>query len=118
MKKPDAIVSAVCDVQVAGGVHRDAPGTIQLGAGGRTVVAAETARPISRHSSDHSVRDLADAVVTGVRDVKAAGGVYRDAIGKIQLGAGGRTVVAAETGRPISRHSGVTTTRRFSFPAG
>ena len=37
----DAVVVGVGDVEVAGGVHRDAAGAEQLGAGGRAVVAAE-----------------------------------------------------------------------------
>src|SRR5438128_2442923 len=95
-----------CDVKIACGVHSDAPWINQRSTGDRTVVAAETIRPISRHSGDHAVRDLSDAVFIGVCDVEVAGGVRGDALRVIQLGAGGRTVVAAETERPISRHSG------------
>jgi hypothetical protein len=39
----------VRDVQVAGGIHGDAQGMVQLGAGSRTVVAAVAWRPVSRH---------------------------------------------------------------------
>src|SRR5437762_3324545 len=77
----DAVVTGVYDVKIAGGVHGDAGGNKQLSAGSRTVVAAETGFPISRHGGDHAGRDLADAVVTGVSDVKVAGGVHSQAVG-------------------------------------
>ncbi len=72
---------SVGNVEVARGVHSDADGLAQLGAGGRAVVAAETKRPVSRHGGDHPVRDFADAVVTAVGNVKVAGGVHGDADG-------------------------------------
>ena len=91
----------VGDVEVAGGVHGDPAGSVQLGAGGRAVVAAEALRPVARHGGDHPVRDLADAVVASVGDVQVAGGIHGDARGIVQLGAGGRAVVAAEADLPF-----------------
>ena len=67
------LLQVVRDVEVAGGVHGDADRKVQLGAGGRAVVAAETSRPVSRHGGDHAVRDLADAAVCIVGDVQVAG---------------------------------------------
>src|SRR5882724_9570617 len=52
-----AVVAPVCNIQVAGGVHGDAQRIVQLGLGGGPAIAAEALRSISRHSSDHSVRD-------------------------------------------------------------
>src|ERR1019366_1408410 len=98
-------VTRVGDIEVAGGVHGDPHGAAQLGAGGRAVVAAETLRPISRRGGDHPVRDLADAVVDRVGDVQVAGRVDGDPGGKVQLGAGGRAVVA-QTRRAPARHGG------------
>src|ERR1019366_9345319 len=100
----DAMVVLVGDVQVAGGIHGDACGIVQLGAGGRAVVAAEACRPTSGHGRDHAVRNLADAMVVLVGDVQVAGGIHGDACGIVQLGAGGRAVVAAEACRPTSGH--------------
>ena len=97
----DAVVTGVGDVQVAGGIHGDAVGIIQLGAGGRAAVAADSLDPVSRHGGDHPIRDLADAAVTGVGDVQVAGGIHGDAGGIVQLGAGGRTVVADGVERPF-----------------
>ena len=74
----------VGDVEVAGGVHGDAVGLYNMGAGGRTVVAAEADCAASRHGGDHPVRDLADAD-SRVRDVEVAGGVHGDAgVGEIK----------------------------------
>src|ERR1019366_5981285 len=78
----DASVSSVGDVQVAGSVHRDTPGTAQLSAGGWAVVATEAWRPGPRHGRDHSVRYLTDAVVKTVGNVQVAARGHRDANGK------------------------------------
>src|SRR5437016_5294642 len=99
------MVTGVRDIDIASGVHGDAVGAIQLSASGWAVVATETTiGPISRHRGDHAARDLADAVVGC--DVKVAGGVHGHVVCS-QPGAGGWTVVAAETGHPTSsRHRG------------
>ena len=97
---------SVGDVEVASGIHGDRGRTVQLGAGGRTAVAGVAWRAVARHGGDHPVRDLADALVMGVGDVEVAGGVHGDALGIGQLGAGGRASIAAEAGRPVSRHQG------------
>ena len=66
------MVILVGDEQVACGVHGDAVGIVEVGAGGRAVVAAEALRPVPRHGGDHPIRDLADAVAH-VGDVQVAG---------------------------------------------
>src|ERR1035437_1168226 len=83
-------VTLVGDVEVAGGVRGDTGGRPQLGAGGRAIVVHHASA--ARHGGDHATRNLADAVVVG--DVEVAGGIHRNALGQVQLGAGGRAVVA------------------------
>ena len=102
----DALVIRIGDVQVESRIHGDASGRVQLGAGGQSVVAAESFRPVSRHRGDRSIENHADALVRGVGDVQVAGGIHGDALGILQLGAGGRAVVAAVARRPVSRHGG------------
>jgi len=41
----DEVVRGIGNIEVAGRVHRDACGVVQLSAGGRSVVAAEAFRP-------------------------------------------------------------------------
>src|SRR5437667_141440 len=90
--------------EVAGGAEGAAAGTQHPAGAGRSAVSAETSRPTRRQSGEHAGRGRAEAVVTRVGDVQVAGGVQGDAGGTPQLGAGGRTVVAAEAIRPISRY--------------
>ena len=86
---------SIGDVQVAGGVHGDPIGNVQLGADGRAIVPAVALRPAPRHGSDHPIGNLADPEVISIGDVEVAGGVHGDAFGSVQLSAGSRTAIAA-----------------------
>ena len=79
----DCVVSLIRDVQVAGGIESNTSRLIQLGPGGWSSIAAETLQAISRDSCDDSCagRNLADCVVSLIRDVQIAGGVKRNARG-------------------------------------
>ena len=112
----DAVVTTVGDVQVPGGIHGDARGTVQLGVAGRAVIAAEAWRSVSRDGSHHPIRDLADTVIPRVGDVQVARGIHGDAPRTAQLGAGGWAVVAAVAVRPIPRHGGDHPVRHLADP--
>ena len=57
--------AGVGDKDVAGGVHRHARRGVQLGGGGRAVIAAVTLNPVAGDGGDHAgaMIDLADAIV-------------------------------------------------------
>ena len=95
----DHVVVRVGDEQVARGVDGDADGVAQLGGGGGSVVAAVTLGAVAGDGDDVAGRldDLADHVVGRVGDEQVARGVDGDAVGLVQLGGGGGSVVAAVT---------------------
>src|SRR5208337_4725504 len=73
----------------------------------RTAVAAEARYPIARDGGDAAVAaDLADPVAAGIGDEEVAGGVHRDARGRVEPGGGGRDAVDAEVRRPAARIEG------------
>src|SRR2546429_100467 len=94
----DAVVRTVCNKNVARGVDGDSGRLPQLGAGGGPTVAAEggIAGAGDRGDDPGPRRDLADAVICGVRDKEIARGVDGDASRVPQLGTGGGAPVAAE----------------------
>src|SRR5207253_1019597 len=71
----DAVVVAVGDVEAAGGVEGQAPGCVELGAGGRAAVTAVTGGAVPGHGGDRAAAvDPPDALVAGVGDVHVARG--------------------------------------------
>ena len=105
----DAIVATVGDEEVPGGVHRDTQGAVQLGGGGRTVIAEVGAvAPPAGDGGDRAggVIHLADPIVGSVGDEDVPGGVRRDTLGPVQLGGGGRTVIAGVAGGSIAGNGG------------
>src|SRR5205085_11785220 len=86
----DAIVAGIPDEQVAGPVHRYAPGPGQLRVGGWPVIPGIPLCASARHRGDDSVGgNPAGAMVTGVRDEQVAGPIHRYATRSVQLRAGG-----------------------------
>src|ERR1039457_547619 len=77
----DVPVLTVGNVDLAGGVHSDVFGNLQLGARGRAAVAAVASRPVFRHGGDHPVGDLADPVVPFAGDVQVTGRVHGNPAG-------------------------------------
>src|SRR5229473_5253350 len=59
-------------------------------------VAAKSA--ISGKGINHAARDDSDSLIQCVRDIKISRCVYRDALGKVQLGCGGCSAVPASIG--------------------
>ncbi len=94
--RADDVVAAVGDEEVSRTVYGNGLGKVQLGTHGRGAVAAVTTGPVSGDGADHARGgvDLADYVVSRVGDEDVPGSVHRDAHGSVQLGAGGRSMVA------------------------
>ena len=84
----DDVVAAVGDEEVARRVHGDARGVVELGAGGRSAVAAVARSAVSGDRGDHArgVVDLADDVVAAVGDEEVPRGVQGDAHGVVEFG--------------------------------
>ncbi len=90
----DFIVGGVGDVDVARRVHGHPVGVVELGAGGRTTVAGEAARPRAGEPGDDAARrHLAHLAVLVVRDVGVAGRIGHRVLGLVDLGRRGRPVV-------------------------
>ena len=114
----DAAVAADLADPVAAGIGDEevpeASTATPVGASSRAEVAgmplldAEVRRPAARIEGDDAGEvtisaggaDLADPVVTGIGDEEVAGGVHRDARGRVEPGRGGRDAVDAEVRRP------------------
>ncbi len=94
------------DVQIPGGIDGDACSDYATARWWRAVVPAVALSPVSRDCGDHPVRDLANAIVAGIRNVQIPGGIDGDASGVTQLRAGGRAVVPAVARSPVSRDCG------------
>ncbi len=70
-----------------------------------SAVAAEALRSVSGHGADDAGRrNLADAVIIIVSDEKVARGIHCHTIWNIKLGRRGRSAIAAEALRSISRY--------------
>ena len=84
----DDVVAAVGDEEISRGIHRDARGVVEFGAGGRAAVAAVAPGPVSGDRGDHARGeiDLADDVVAAVGDEEVPRGVHRDAHGVVKFG--------------------------------
>jgi len=61
------------EVYMVCGINGDANGIVQLSCGCGAAVAAEARSAVSGDSGNHSVSDFANAVVSPIRDVQAAG---------------------------------------------
>src|SRR5665213_892675 len=60
-------MSILGNIQVAGGIQRYGLRLLDAGAGSWAIISARTVHPISRHCSDHPVRDFADPPIAQVR---------------------------------------------------
>src|SRR5262249_40977726 len=93
----DTIITRIADEEVAGTIHRQPRGIIQLRTDGRPAIPAEALCAIARHGGDDSGRvHLADAFVTLIEDKEVAEIIRRDPLGGIQLRVNSRTAVAAK----------------------
>ena len=107
-----AVVAEVRDVEVAGGVEREAVGLIEPRAQGRPAIAAQAGPPGAGDGGDPAVPGhLADAVVFGIGDVDVALGVDGDALGEAQLRVDGGAAIAEHIAagyrlNPVSEGSG------------
>ena len=84
----DDVVAAVGDEEVVRGVHGDAHGVEELGAGGRLAVAAVAPGPVSGNRADRAGGevDFADDVVVAVGDEEISRSVRGDAHGVVKFG--------------------------------
>ena len=102
-----AIAPEFGDVQVAGGVHCHVARFQHLRAGGGAAVAGGALTAAAGVGLDGAVgRDAAHAAVVQIGDVEVAGQIDGNAVGQVELGAGGRPAIAAETRDAGSRHGG------------
>jgi len=90
------------DVNVAAGIHGDASGRVELGAGGGGSIAAVALFAIARNRMDGSGRDIANALIACVGDVNVAAGVDGHGGGIVEHGAGGGGSIAAIACGPVA----------------
>ena len=103
----DAVVTIICDVEIAGIVHCYAPGIIKPCISGRAVVSAVATGPIACHCGDNTACiHFADAVVRIICDVEIAGIVHCYALRVIKPCISGRAVVSAVAPGSIACHRG------------
>src|SRR5205085_7062492 len=102
---PDAIVQAICDVEVSEQIKRDTRWIPQLGVSRRPAVAgvAGGARASDRRDDTVGI-DPADAIVVVVADEKIADGINRDAPGRAESGFGRRPAIARESVRTSAHY--------------
>src|SRR5712671_1284162 len=94
------MVGGVRNVNVAGCVHGELLRLVQVGRGSGVTVAACSSRvaakaAISGKGINYAAGDDTDSLIQCVRDIKISRCVYRDALGKVQLGCGGCGAVPA-----------------------
>src|SRR5206468_2761182 len=100
----DAAVAAVRDVEVAGGIEGNVPGEVELRGGRGAPVAREAKVAAAGVGRDGAPgRDLADAVVGGVRDIQVAGGIESHAGGGQEPRGGRGAAVAREVPASVGR---------------
>ena len=96
----NAVVIRVGDVEVAGRIHRNRAGVIQLCQTGATAVAREARGAIARNRGDNAAgRDHAHALIASVRDIqvplRVRGKAARQGEGGFQCGSAVATVMRA-----------------------
>ena len=81
---------------------------VQLRAGGRAIVSAESSSAVARHCGDDARRcdHFAHAIVARVRNVEIASGIHGNSQRDVQLCAGGRDIVAVIAAAAVARNRG------------
>ena len=98
-------VAGVREDDDAGGVYRDGRRSLELGGGGRSVVARVALRAGPGYGGDRAIRGhLADAVVPAIGDIEAARGIQGDAARRVEAGVDGGSAVARVTSAPVAGH--------------
>jgi hypothetical protein len=102
------VVVGVGEVEIVGGVKREAGGRVDGGGGGGTVVSGEALSAVACNGGDDAGRDVdaANAVVAGVSEVEIVLGVDCERDGEVELGAGGGAAIARKTGSAIAGDRG------------
>jgi len=87
----DRIVVRIGDEEVAGRIHEDALGKVELRGRGRAAVTGVTPGAVPGNGRDCAGggADLADHAVSSVRDVQVAPGIDEDGAGLVQAGLAG-----------------------------
>ncbi len=109
----DAVVVAVGDVKIAGGIEGHAGGFRQVGVDGRAAVSVEGRDIIPGNRRNDAARvHLADHTVSGIGDIHVARAIEGDSIGLVQRSAGGFAAVSGiDFGRAGAGHGGDDTAR-------
>ncbi len=81
---------------------------VQLRAGGRAIVSAESSSAVARHRGDDARRcdHFAHTIVACVRNVEIARGIHGNSQRDVQLCAGGRDIVAVIAAAAVARNRG------------
>src|SRR5581483_11973860 len=103
---PDDVIAEIGDVQIAGGIDGEADGSVQLRVGGGAAVARVSDAAAAGDCRDGAAGDFAHAGGQRVGDVDVAGAIDGETFRGIQLGAGGRAVIAAEARRAVAGEIG------------
>ena len=104
----DASVALVGDEEVAIAIHGHVERSAQLGAGGRSAVAAKPKGAVPGHGGDDARGGVhpANSVVALVGDEEVAKGIRGYVDGLLKTGAGGRSIVPSKLSEPVPGHGG------------